>query len=165
MPATKTETARTSIFPQKINTKPFSPGNFGAFKAVAVGSGASRLSAELASGYREAGGGGMGLAEAVRLAARVLEGERKREQAALDRDAGGGSGSKFRGIGMEIATVAVEDGTRKEASAYIYNDFEVEKVLGSLGKENGGRGVEEGIEGGSKAASEGGTGDSGSSAD
>ncbi|CAN0316271.1 unnamed protein product, partial [Ectocarpus fasciculatus] len=76
-------------------------GTFGAFKAVAVGAGASRLSAELASGYEEllaatnggseaAGGGStigsgsMGLGEAVRLSARVLSRERARERKSRD---------------------------------------------------------------------------------
>lgn len=80
----------------------------------------------------------MGLAEAVRLAARVLNAERKREQAALDRSAGGAS--EFRGIGMEIATVAVEgagQGRPGRASAYMYNDAEVEKVLIALGRPDG----------------------------
>lgn len=132
-------------------------GNFGAFKAVAVGAGASRLSAELASGYREGGGAGMGLAEAVRLAARVLEGERRREINAQDRSAAGGS--KFRGIGMEIATIAVAREEEEEAgagagagvSAYLYDDAEVEKVLSTLDgwkdKEAGAAGGEGGRDG------------------
>ncbi|CAM9583438.1 unnamed protein product, partial [Hapterophycus canaliculatus] len=71
---------------QLYKTEP--SGNFGAFKAVAVGAGASRLSAELASGYEEAatravqigGGKNLELNDAVRLAARVLSRERARER-------------------------------------------------------------------------------------
>lgn len=113
------------------------PGNFGAFKAVAVGAGAARLSAELADGYRNSAGGdggdsggGMGLGEAVRLAARVLSRERERQRKSKDTRAvaaagvGGAEGKTeggkgdadgeqdredFGDIGMEIATIAVGD--------------------------------------------------------
>ncbi|CAN0337630.1 unnamed protein product, partial [Ectocarpus sp. 13 AM-2016] len=109
---------------QLYKTEP--SGNFGAFKAVAVGAGASRLSAELASGYEEllaatnggpkaAGGGStssgsIGLGEAVRLSARVLSRERARERKSRDvRTAAGegeGEGERrerqdFGDIGME----------------------------------------------------------------
>lgn len=91
-------------------------GNFGAFKAVAIGAGAARLSSELASAYQEAaraasghadpvdpdatGMSSMGLEDAVRLAARVLHKERVRERESLEKvnsvvsgddDGGGGS--------------------------------------------------------------------------
>lgn len=123
---------------------------------MAVGAGASRLSAELAAGYREAvgsggGGNGMGLADAVRLAARVLSRERARERksrntrtrAALAEGKGGEVNGRererereeFGDIGMEIATIAVEkdgDGRAAATSAYIYNDADVERVLESL---------------------------------
>ncbi|CAM9590750.1 unnamed protein product [Scytosiphon promiscuus] len=127
---------------QLYKTEP--SGNFGAFKAVAVGAGASRLSAELASGYEEAakraeddGGKSLELGDAVRLAARVLNRERARERKSRD----------FGDIGMEIATIAVEAGsgggegqdgrglTAAAASSYIYSDAEVEKLLESLGDE------------------------------
>lgn len=106
-------------------------GNFGAFKAVAVGAGARRLSAQLASDYRER----MGLAEAVRLAASVLDGERKRELRVQDK--GTDSGNEFRGIGMEVATVAVKKGKEGAAacSVYLYDDADVERLLENLGRE------------------------------
>ncbi|CAB1118512.1 unnamed protein product [Ectocarpus sp. CCAP 1310/34] len=127
---------------QLYKTEP--SGNFGAFKAVAVGAGASRLSAELASGYEEllaatnggpeaaVGGstssGSMGLGEAVRLSARVLSRERARERksrdiwtAAGERE-GEGAGEPrerqdFGDIGMEIATIAVEGSGGKGVAA------------------------------------------------
>ncbi|CAM9234168.1 unnamed protein product, partial [Ectocarpus sp. 12 AP-2014] len=130
---------------QLYKTEP--SGNFGAFKAVAVGAGASRLSAELASGYEEllaatnggpkaAGGGStssgstssgsIGLGEAVRLSARVLSRERARERKSRDirTAAGEGEGERegrerqdFGDIGMEIATIAVEGGGGKGVAA------------------------------------------------
>ncbi|CAM9373127.1 unnamed protein product [Pylaiella littoralis] len=168
---------------QLYKTEP--SGNFGAFKAVAVGAGASRLSAEVAAGYREAvggkavdgggGGGGssssgsMGLAEAVRLAAGVLNRERAKERKSRDirthakagkeeeEEEEGESKAKdgrdqrndFGDVGMEIATIAVErdggggggTGRGASASAYIYSDAEVERVLETLGD---GGGEEEG---------------------
>lgn len=105
-------------------------GNFGAFKAVAVGAGARRISARLASGYRDK----MGLAEAVRLAASVLDGERKRELRAQDKGTGGSD--EYRGIGMEVATVAIEKGQEGAAcSAHVYDDADVERLLESLSKD------------------------------
>eukprot|EP00904_Undaria_pinnatifida_P007643 jgi/Undpi1/4008/HiC_scaffold_16.g07376.m1 len=114
-------------------------GNFGAFKAIAVGAGASRLSAELASGYREAGGGGMGLSEGVRLAARVLDGERRRIQKRETKTRHANVGIReFGSIGMEIATIAVDvEGEGSSASAYVYDDADVERVVGSLDGEEG----------------------------
>lgn len=129
----------------------FFPGNFGAFKAIAVGAGASRLSAELASGYREAGGGGMGLAEAVRLAARVLDRERRRIQKRETKSRKATNG-QFGGIGMEIATVAVDTAGEGTASAYVYDDAGVERVVESLDR---GRGEGEGSgEGGGEGGDE-----------
>lgn len=79
-------------------------GNFGAFKAVAIGAGAARLSSDLATAYHDATatenantGMTMGLKEAVRLAARVLDKERKRELAAQDRSTAGGGNRGSRG--------------------------------------------------------------------
>lgn len=105
-------------------------------------------------GGRGSGGGGgssMGLGEAVRLAARVLGRERARERksrevrtraAALGEEEAGGERKgrepgreEFGDIGMEIATIAVEKdgaGGAVAASAYIYNDADVERVLESL---------------------------------
>lgn len=133
---------------------------------MAVGAGASRLSAVLASGYEEllaatnggpeaAGGGStstgsIGLGEAVRLSARVLSRERARERKSRDirTTAGEGEGDgerrerqDFGDIGMEIATIAVEGGGGKggaaaAASLYIYSDEEVERLLESLEEED-----------------------------
>ncbi|CAM9267533.1 unnamed protein product [Ectocarpus sp. 6 AP-2014] len=160
---------------QLYKTEP--SGNFGAFKAVAVGAGASRLSAELASGYEEllaatngeaeaAGGGStssgsIGLGEAIRLSARVLSRERARERKSRDiRTAAGegeGEGERrerqdFGDFGMEIATIAVERGGGKgvaaaAASLYIYSDEEVERVLDSIEEEDVGG---KGVSGGSR---------------
>lgn len=77
----------------------------------------------------------MGLAKAVRLAARVLDGERRREQRAHDR--GAGDGNTFRDIGLEIATIAVEGGEVGAASAFVYEDADVERVLASLNRGSG----------------------------
>eukprot|EP00752_Nemacystus_decipiens_P014324 g12743.t1 len=140
---------------QLYKTEP--SGNFGAFKAVAVGAGASRLSAELAEGYKAAAegstDGSMGLGEAVRLAARVLSRERARERSSRDLRTTAALAEEAKGegkrrdsererereelgdIGMEIATIAVEkddDGRAAAASAYIYDDADVERVLESL---------------------------------
>lgn len=84
-------------------------GNFAAFKVVAIGASAAKLSDELVSAYEEAaepgskgasdkgtGGDGLRLDDAVRLAARVLDGERRRQLDTLEKasavSAGGASG-------------------------------------------------------------------------
>lgn len=79
----------------------------------------------------------------MRLAVKVLDAERRREEKNQDRSANSkGSGGSFRGIGMEIATIAVgqvdEDGGDMAASAYAYNDADVARVLEAL---DGGEGV------------------------
>lgn len=76
----------------------------------------------------------MGLAEAVRLAASVLDGERERELRAQDKGTEGSN--EFRGIGIEVATVAVENGKEGAAcSVYLYDDADVERLLESLREE------------------------------
>lgn len=80
----------------------------------------------------------MRLTEALRLAVRVLAAERRRRKAdqAVNKSGAPESGD----IGMEIATIAVEEGEasgeqgrgRKRASAYIYSDAEVDKIVSML---------------------------------
>ena len=84
----------------------------------------------------------MSLAEAVRLAASVLDDERKRELTVGGRGAAQ-AGNNYRGIGMEIATVAVLGEEKRTASVYVYDDADVESVLASLDRESTTPGVDE----------------------
>ena len=81
----------------------------------------------------------MGLSEGVRLAARVLDGERRRIQKRETKTRHANVGIReFGSIGMEIATIAVDvEGEGSSASAYVYDDADVERVVGSLDGEEG----------------------------